>query len=327
MFLLVGTIRFAEFYNLLGLVILYSDDGLTWRTVLREPPDNKAAFFTQSNFYGTHDIVGAGTQKFCFAVVWNPDDKKFYAGVHNEVVTVEQQPGTAPGGGGNITLPDGTVIFVPFGAQQAIFTTSIFDEVYSSDDGKIWKKTESITITATHVFEGYIDHIEILATGPTDDNGNYNGNLLAKHCSKRVLDKNGLPQPDGIYGYDKKKNILITPEVMPAIIYGTGTHDPTFIVLDPFHPERGGEAKSTVKVIKKDENGKDITKIVDTGVPQVWSVAFAGGVWQAAGGGITPNQGSMVATSIDDGETWTRVETGIGTGDSSIETMSGGGGG
>jgi hypothetical protein len=90
--------------------------------------------------------------------------------------------------------------------------------------------------------------------------------------------------PDGVYGYDVQKDILIAPSVPPAIHYDDGV-----MRADP---------KSTVVVTAKG----NITT-VDVGI-LVNCVAYAGGIWMAAGG---TDPAPMTAYSIDDGMTWTRL--------------------
>ena len=108
--------------------------------------------------------------------------------------------------------------------------------------------------------------------------------LLVPHCSEAVKDDNGNAVPDGIYG--KKDALLIRPSTIQAIDYmfgGTGL----------------GTFATTVMVNERP---------VEVGIPVV-CVANAGDVWLAGGGTMAEGVSAQSAFSIDDGETWTKLET------------------
>jgi len=132
---------------------------------------------------------------------------------------------------------------------------------------------------------------EIAREGWASTSVGHTEGLLAQHCSKRVTDSFGNGVPDGVYGFDANNDILIAPSVVPAIHYNDG--------LIRSHPV------STVAVKTKAPDGTEITRTVDVGIP-VNCVAYAGGIWMAAGG--TPTD-PMTAYSIDDGATWTKITT------------------
>jgi hypothetical protein len=110
---------------------------------------------------------------------------------------------------------------------------------------------------------------------------------VAQYCSDKILDRNGNRVPTSVFGYDKNKDILIAPDPINmtyGISYPSG---------EPIH--HGERLK-----IKRGPNNPDPgerTVSLPAGMELVWAVAFAGGVWQAAGQGI-------VATSTDEGQTW-----------------------
>jgi hypothetical protein len=96
----------------------------------------------------------------------------------------------------------------------------------------------------------------------------------------------------GVYGYDRARKILMAP--YPDVVAAT---------LD--NKSYGWQ----VQIRKEDEDGDRTFDYVDIpGIDQVYSVAYSGGVWQAAGSGSGPIP--RIATSTDDGETWLTTYSG-----------------
>lgn len=113
---------------------------------------------------------------------------------------------------------------------------------------------------------------------------------VAQFCSNQILDRNGNRVPTSVFGYDKNKDILIAPDPI-NMTYGLG-----YPSGEPIHH---GEK---LKIKRGPNNPAPGVKTVSlpAGMELVWAVAFAGGVWQAAGQGI-------VATSTDEGQTWKKT--------------------
>jgi hypothetical protein len=114
--------------------------------------------------------------------------------------------------------------------------------------------------------------------------------VIEVYCSHKVEDTHGSKVPTSIFGYDKDKDILITPD--PVIL----TFGQTYVSDDEYNAYgqqlrvQGGNAAGT--------------RNLPPGMAKVWAVAFAAGIWQAAGEtGDNPPCG-VVATSVDDGLTW-----------------------
>lgn len=153
------------------------------------------------------------------------------------------------------------------GAGHLVYTAPGFhqdDVLLSSHDGFSWTEAgRAITHSSATIGGGY-DH-----------------GLLAAKCSDRVLDQFENGVPDGVYGYDKGKDILIRPTTLQTIIYQSGVLG---LAANPPSPT----------VLR---NGKS----VNVGIP-VMAVAYAGGVWVAVGG--TDSGQPQSAHSFDDGNTW-----------------------
>src|SRR5262249_27094653 len=107
------------------------------------------------------------------------------------------------------------------------------------------------------------------------------------YCSNKILDKYGQKVPTSVFGYDKNKDTLIAP-------------DPLWISFGNGYPAGESEyhGQNGVKIIR--EGGTPVI-IMPTGMDNVSAVAFAGGIWQAAG---SIGDHGVVATSHDDGQTW-----------------------
>lgn len=145
------------------------------------------------------------------------------------------------------------------------------DILLSSEDGYTWAEAGRRDIYFVAWPDGY----------PTG--------LLAAHCSSRVTDSNGNGVPDGIYGRKQLADdeLLIRPTVVQAIDYLFGTS--------------GSNAAFATTVRVND-------RPVEVGIP-VACVANAGGVWVAGGGLLAEGESAQSAYSIDDGKTWTKIDT------------------
>jgi hypothetical protein len=93
--------------------------------------------------------------------------------------------------------------------------------------------------------------------------------------------------PGGVYGYDWAKKILMAP----------------YPDIAAFAYEQRFTAPQ-VQIRKEHESGERTYTYINMpgGMTQIVSVAFAGGMWQATGG--TDDETALIATSTDDGETW-----------------------
>lgn len=100
-------------------------------------------------------------------------------------------------------------------------------------------------------------------------------------------DAEGNNCPGGVYGYNKAKKILMAP--YPDVIA---------------YAHAGRFGSEQIQIRKEDDAGARTYSYVDIpGMDYVVSVAFSGGLWQAAG---RDNAGDVarIATSADDGRTW-----------------------
>jgi hypothetical protein len=110
-------------------------------------------------------------------------------------------------------------------------------------------------------------------------NNRYASPIMTAAADPIYQDAAGNNCPGGVYGYDKAKNIVMAP--YPDI--------ETFAYEARF----GGSQVQIRKALG--------TSYIDIpGMDRVFSVAYSGGVWVAAGAGDT----ALIATSMDDGETW-----------------------
>lgn len=113
-------------------------------------------------------------------------------------------------------------------------------------------------------------------------------------CSDKIKDRNNNRVPTSVFGYDKNQDILIAPDPI-NMSFGI-----TYREEDVHHGER-------LKIKRGPDNPDPGEKTVSlpSGMALVWAVAFAGGVWQAAGRapGAFPQHG-VIATSTDNGDTW-----------------------
>lgn len=134
------------------------------------------------------------------------------------------------------------------------------NKLYRSETGQGWTEVDS----KTHIY-------------PIHPDDEMDG-LIVPHCSGKATDYRGVPVPGGVYG--ESASVLIAPNNPAHVDYASGV------------VRNGGDG--TVKITTP----KD-TKIVDTGVPLVSAVAYAGGAWIAVGG-----PGCKIARSEDNGATW-----------------------
>lgn len=146
----------------------------------------------------------------------------------------------------------------------------IYDVVLASSDGLTWTEAER------------------------KPDAGYWSSPVEKYCSDKVKDVHGNNVPTSVFGYDDRADILITP-------------DPVSISFGVSYPigekiQHGFQ----LKIIRGPANefpGSE-TMALPAGMDRVWAVAYAAGIWQAAGqAGDDPGSG-VVATSVDDGATW-----------------------
>jgi hypothetical protein len=153
-----------------------------------------------------------------------------------------------------------------------------FDVAFRSDDGFSWEEIGRIV--------SVVDTIE---------------SPVEPYCSDKVTDINGNNVPTSIFGYDEKNDILITPDPVHM----------TFGISYPAgEPTQHGDQLKITRGPGNDAPGSTI-KALPHGMNRVWAVAYAAGIWQAAGQTSAFPEHGVVATSVDDGETWTITLTGV----------------
>jgi hypothetical protein len=128
----------------------------------------------------------------------------------------------------------------------------------------------------------------VASSGDGANDGLYASPIITSICDPIYQDGEGNNCPGGIYGYDKKKGIVIAP----------------YPPFPAFHYESRDYGQQ-IQIITKDGSGDDIKSV--GGMDTVYAVAFAGGIWQAAGG--SGDSTGVIAASIDDGKTWQIVHT------------------
>jgi hypothetical protein len=129
--------------------------------------------------------------------------------------------------------------------------------------------------------------VETAPGGPTHND--YYSPLMNGAADPIYQDGDGNNCAGGVYGYDKAKKILMAP--YPDVI---STYEGRF-------------TGTQVQIRTEHEDGLRTTTYVDIpGMPQVSSVAYAGGVWQIAG---SASAGAVIATSAD-GATWASTYNG-----------------
>jgi hypothetical protein len=139
------------------------------------------------------------------------------------------------------------------------------DLLFSSSDGFSWSEAGRHQVK----IEG--PTFEPLPPWPDDTAG-----LLNSHCSPRVLDFNGYNVPDGNYGYDKDKDLLIQPNDKMSLNYlfgGIGYSLGTGIIVTG--------------------SGEGALPPSSPGLSAVTCVATAGGQWVVAGGIYDPAGGGQ----------------------------------
>jgi hypothetical protein len=122
-------------------------------------------------------------------------------------------------------------------------------------------------------------------------NPNYASPLLLDASSPLYKDATGQNCPDGVYGHDKKKRIVIAP--YPKLT--------AYAAVKLYNGEQ-------IEILKYDEHDTLLSRRVQSigGMTRVFSVAFAGGIWTATGAaGDDTNSFGKIAWSIDDGTNWT----------------------
>jgi hypothetical protein len=169
------------------------------------------------------------------------------------------------------------------GAHQSIDVTfddprlSEIDILLTSSDGLRWQEVGR--------------HVTVVDTSdPAGVPPEYTRGLLADHCSNRVVDSLGNGLPDGFYGYDPDRELLIKPKGLPAIDYYFGG-----VVY-------GNPSGVTI------QNSGAGTIPSNPGLPTS-CVARSGGHWVAAGG----TSGPMAAILVPDPTTesqfiWRRID-------------------
>lgn len=198
-----------------------------------------------------------------WAVVWDEDAQMFFAGGHQS---------------DNFGDPE---------SEHRWMAET--DLLFSSPDGFTW------TEAGRHQMRVDSFHGEPFPPWPEYPTG-----LLDSHCSKRLVDSQGNGIPDGFYGYDKTKEMMIAPAKPLIVDYFLGSVG--------FSP--GG---LTVTMDGQEPYPSD------PGIPAS-CVATAGGKWVAAGGvydpagGGQPPQGggksqAAILTTDDDGNpAWQRLD-------------------
>lgn len=151
-------------------IIMASGDGLNWSRV-----------FTFKGNVNSDEYKSAGI----FAVVWNADAKKFFAGGH-------QTDNFAEGG---------------FSWQAET------DILFQSSDGTHWSEVSR-----------HKTYVETNFPIPMPPYPEYKTGLLVAKCADLVKDDNSNSVPDGNYGYDKISGLLIAPAKLTTIDYLYGNY-------------------------------------------------------------------------------------------------------
>jgi hypothetical protein len=152
----------------------------------------------------------------------------------------------------------------------------VFEVALRSTDGKVWSEIRRIE----------------LSDNPADA-------PVEPYCSDKIRDSNGRRVPTSVFGYNKGNDILIAPE-------------PINMRFGRTYPENEINHGTSLKIKRGPENEKPGTSTIalPSGMQRVWAVAFAGGVWQAAGqSGSDLSPRGIVATSSNNGDTWEKTLT------------------
>jgi hypothetical protein len=175
------------------------------------------------------------------------------------------------------TVVDRVTLLLP--ATALLFSDLVWDKDANKGNGSFFCKT----VQQPELTEGCYQSADGYSW--TAGGGKFEDHCKGVHREKGPPDLKG--QPDGLYGYDKSKDLLIWPE--------SGS---------------GG-----VKIKKKTKDGKGYTEEsmsigTDFGAT---CVAFVGGIWEVGGdipiaGG--PQNTAATYTSTDDGKTWQQVSKG-----------------
>lgn len=147
----------------------------------------------------------------------------------------------------------------------------IFEVALQSTDGNAWSEIRRIELSGDP------------ADAPVEP-----------YCSDKILDSNGRRVPTSVFGYNKGNDILIAPE-------------PINMRFGRTYPEDEINHGTSLKIKRGPENKNPGTSTIalPSGMQRVWAVAFAGGVWQAAGqSGSDSAPTGIVATSSNNGDTW-----------------------
>lgn len=147
-----------------------------------------------------------------------------------------------------------------------------YDVSLKSPDGRSWNEITRIELVRTRKEPAPVENF----------------------CSNKIRDINGNRVPTSIFGYDEATDILIAPDPI-NMTFGITYDDPI-------------NHGTALKIKRGPDNPDPGEKILPlpAGMARVWAVAFAGGIWQAAGlaPGAFPQHG-IVATSTDNGDNWT----------------------
>jgi hypothetical protein len=154
----------------------------------------------------------------------------------------------------------------------------IFDVVLRSTDGVHWTEIERVSREDLDIFSSPIE----------------------KYCSNKILDIHDHKVPTSVFGYNKTSDILIAPDPINmswGVSYPSG---------EDYHH---GDKFKIIRGPGNDHPGSAI-RALPAGMERVWAVAYAAGIWQAGGMAGEPAHG-VVATSVDNGDTWTITLTAV----------------
>jgi len=164
-----------------------------------------------------------------------------------------------------------------FYAQTTDLSSSFFNwdwVIISSPDGITWKEIKRIP------------------------NGGFNPNyaspIIVNASDSIYKDSSGHNCPGGVYGYNKGSRMVIAP--YPDILAYT------------FVSRQSGDR---IQILKFDKDGNRISQDIKSirGLKQVFSVAYAGGIWMASGHDGADNPGAVIACSVDNGKNWATAYT------------------
>lgn len=209
-------------------------------------------------------------QSTLMAMVWNPEEKTFYAEVnqaHQHFISTE----------------DGFKLEYDQGAQILL----------RSSNGQSWSETQRRIIWYIQYYPTYSVGVDSQTYANTDG-------LIIPHCSNRAKDGRGTPLPDGLFGYWEQR------DSDGHLIFGIKAVPTRPLEVEYINAGiRFTDNLSSVDIVVV-EGGKEISYTSDVGFPVSGAACF-GNVIAVVGGG--QNFPAQTAVSLDRGKTWNHGST------------------